>query len=134
VARALETEWEKRWRDLAAAGAELRQREQLCPRGLLPEEKDHLRSLGSDLQKVWTAPTTRIASTTIPRFQRPAEPPAEARADSQGRGDFGHLPFYGSSLVEGWFPRREQGVAGLAVGGTKNGWTGSPTELQNGTG
>jgi len=58
VARTLETEWEKRLRDLAAAEAELKRREQQCSRALSPEEKDQLRSLGSDLRKVWTAPTT----------------------------------------------------------------------------
>jgi len=58
VARTLENEWEQRLRDLAAAEAELRQREQEHPRVLSPEEKGRLRALGSDLQKVWTAPTT----------------------------------------------------------------------------
>src|SRR5215467_4585459 len=58
VARGLETEWEKRLRDLAAAEAELKRREQQHPGALSPEEKDQLRSLGSDLRKVWTAPTT----------------------------------------------------------------------------
>ena len=58
VARTLETEWEKRLRDLAAAEAELRRREQQHPRALSPEERDQLRCLGSDLRKVWTAPTT----------------------------------------------------------------------------
>ena len=58
VARTLENEWEQRLRDLAAVEAELRQREQEHPRVLGPEEKDRLRALGSDLQKVWTAPTT----------------------------------------------------------------------------
>jgi len=58
VARTLETEWEKRLRDLAAAEAELKRREQQHPGALSPEEKDQLRSLGSDLRKVWTAPTT----------------------------------------------------------------------------
>jgi hypothetical protein len=58
VARTLETEWEKRLRDLAAAEAELRRREQQHPRALSPEERDRLRCLGSDLRKVWTAPTT----------------------------------------------------------------------------
>ncbi|HKE28350.1 MAG TPA: recombinase family protein [Bryobacteraceae bacterium] len=58
VARTLENEWEQRLRDLAAVEAELRQREQEHPRVLSPEEKDRLRALGSDLQKVWTAPTT----------------------------------------------------------------------------
>ena len=55
VARTLENEWEQRLRDLAAAEAELRQREQERPRALSPEEKDRLHALGSDLRKVWTA-------------------------------------------------------------------------------
>jgi DNA invertase Pin-like site-specific DNA recombinase/predicted DNA-binding transcriptional regulator AlpA len=58
VARGLETEWEKRLRDLAAAEAELQRREQQRPRALSEEEKKKIRSLGSDLHKVWTAPTT----------------------------------------------------------------------------
>ena len=58
VARGLETEWEKRLRDLAAAEAELQRREQHRPRTLSPEEKNKIRFLGSDLKKVWTAPTT----------------------------------------------------------------------------
>ena len=52
------TEWEKRLRDLAAAEAELERRERQRPRTLSPEEEKKLRSLGSDLDKVWTAPTT----------------------------------------------------------------------------
>jgi DNA invertase Pin-like site-specific DNA recombinase len=58
VARGLESEWEKRLRDLAAAESELERRQQQRPRTLSPEEKSRLRSLGSDLRKVWTAPTT----------------------------------------------------------------------------
>ncbi len=58
VARGLETEWEKRLRELAAAEAELERRERQRPRTLSPEEKKKLRSLGSDLDKVWAAPTT----------------------------------------------------------------------------
>jgi DNA invertase Pin-like site-specific DNA recombinase len=58
VARGLETEWEKRLRDLTAAEAELERRQQLRPRTLSPEEKTRIRALGSDLRKVWTAPTT----------------------------------------------------------------------------
>ena len=58
VARGLETEWEKRLRDLALAEAELQRREQQRPRTLSPEEKKKLHSLGSDLRQVWTAPTT----------------------------------------------------------------------------
>jgi DNA invertase Pin-like site-specific DNA recombinase len=58
VARGLETEWEKRLRDLALAEKELEQREQQRPRTLSPEEKKKLHALGSDLDRVWTAPTT----------------------------------------------------------------------------
>ena len=58
VARGLETEWERRLRDLAAAEAELQRREQQRPRTLSPEEQNRIRSLGSDLSQVWTAPTT----------------------------------------------------------------------------
>jgi DNA invertase Pin-like site-specific DNA recombinase len=60
VARGLETEWEKRLRDLALAEKELGRREQQRPRALSPEERKKLRSLGSDLQQVWTAPTTTV--------------------------------------------------------------------------
>jgi DNA invertase Pin-like site-specific DNA recombinase/uncharacterized protein YndB with AHSA1/START domain/predicted DNA-binding transcriptional regulator AlpA len=58
VARGLETEWDKRLRDLAAAEAELERRQQQRPRTLSLEEKSRLRALGSDLRKIWTAPTT----------------------------------------------------------------------------
>jgi len=58
VARGLETEWERRLRDLAAAEAELERRERQRPRTLSSEEEKKLRSLGSDLDKVWMAPTT----------------------------------------------------------------------------
>jgi len=58
VARGLEAEWEKRLRDLAAAEAELERRERQRPRKLSEEEKKKILSLGSDLRKVWTAPTT----------------------------------------------------------------------------
>ena len=58
VARGLETEWEKRLRDLTTAEAELERRQQQRPRTLSREEKTRIRALGSDLRKVWTAPTT----------------------------------------------------------------------------
>jgi DNA invertase Pin-like site-specific DNA recombinase/predicted DNA-binding transcriptional regulator AlpA len=58
VARGLETEWEKRLRDLAVAETELARREQQRPRTLSPEEKKKIHSLGSDLHQVWMAPTT----------------------------------------------------------------------------
>ena len=58
VARGLETEWENRLRDLAAAEAELRRREQHRPNRLGPEQLQRIQMLGSDLQQVWVAPTT----------------------------------------------------------------------------
>jgi uncharacterized protein YndB with AHSA1/START domain len=58
VARGLETEWEKRLRDLAAAEAELERREKQRPRTLIEEERKKILALGADLHKVWTAPTT----------------------------------------------------------------------------
>lgn len=58
VARGLETEWEKRLRDLAAAEAELERREKQRPRTLSDEEKARIFTLGADLHKVWSAPTT----------------------------------------------------------------------------
>ena len=70
VARGLETEWEKRLRDLATAEAELERRQQQRPRALSPEERSRLRVLGSDLRKVWTAPPPRIetAKSSCARF------------------------------------------------------------------
>ena len=58
VARGLETEWEKRLRDLAAAEAELERREKQRPRTLSDEERKKILALGAELHKVWTAPTT----------------------------------------------------------------------------
>jgi predicted DNA-binding transcriptional regulator AlpA len=58
VARGLESQWEKRLRDLAAAEAELERRQQLRPRTLSQEEKNRMRVIGSDLRNVWAAPTT----------------------------------------------------------------------------
>jgi len=58
VARGLETEWEKRLRDLAAAEAELDRREKQRPRTLNEEEKKRIFTLGADLHKVWSVPTT----------------------------------------------------------------------------
>lgn len=58
VARGLESEWENRLRDLATAEAELERRQRQRPRALSPQERSRLRVLGSDLRKVWTAPTT----------------------------------------------------------------------------
>ena len=58
VARGLETEWENRLRELSAAEAELHRREQQQPRAFGPEQLARVRALGSDLQLVWSAPTT----------------------------------------------------------------------------
>jgi len=58
VARGLEATWEQRLQELAAAEAELERRQQLRPRTLSPEERNVIRILGSDLRKVWNAPTT----------------------------------------------------------------------------
>jgi DNA invertase Pin-like site-specific DNA recombinase len=58
VARGLETEWENRLRDLHAAEAELRRREQQLPRTMGPEQLARLHSLGADLNQVWNTATT----------------------------------------------------------------------------
>jgi predicted DNA-binding transcriptional regulator AlpA len=58
VARGLETEWENRLRDLAAAETELRRREQQRPHTISPEQLKRIRTLGSDIRQVWTTPTT----------------------------------------------------------------------------
>jgi DNA invertase Pin-like site-specific DNA recombinase len=56
VARGLETEWENRLRDLAAAETEQRRREQQRPNPISPEQLKHIQMLGSDIRQVWTAP------------------------------------------------------------------------------
>ena len=58
VAQGLETAWEKRLRELAAAEAELIRREQQRPRTLSAPERQRLEVLGADLSKVWSAATT----------------------------------------------------------------------------
>jgi len=58
VARGLETEWEDRLRELSAAEAELRRREQQQPPVFTSAQLDRVRCLGSDLRQVWSAPTT----------------------------------------------------------------------------
>ena len=58
VARGLEAEWENSLRQLEAARAELTRREQQRPRALRAAERTAIRSLGSDLKGVWSAPTT----------------------------------------------------------------------------
>src|SRR5215475_10429560 len=58
VARGLEAEWEHCLRELEKARAELARREALRPRTLSPDERSRLLALGTDLLKVWQAPTT----------------------------------------------------------------------------
>ena len=58
VARGLEAEWEKHLQALEAAQAELARREQQRPRPLNAQERQAILSLGSDLNQVWSAPTT----------------------------------------------------------------------------
>jgi Recombinase zinc beta ribbon domain len=55
VARGLETEWENRLRDLAAAETELRRREQQRPNPIGSEQLKRIQMLGSDIRQVWTA-------------------------------------------------------------------------------
>jgi len=58
VARTLETEWECRLADLAAAEAELTRRQNQRPARLTEQQRNRIRSLGSDLMRVWDASTT----------------------------------------------------------------------------
>lgn len=58
VARGLESEWEAKLAALAEARAELARREQARPRSLSAEEKAALIALGTDIETVWSAPTT----------------------------------------------------------------------------
>jgi DNA invertase Pin-like site-specific DNA recombinase len=58
VARGLEAEWEQRLRELEKAKAALERKSRLRPPTLSPEDYGRIRALGSDLQRVWNAPTT----------------------------------------------------------------------------
>jgi len=58
VARTLEAEWESRLSELAAAEAELMRRQSQRPASLTDEQRTHIRALGTDLRRVWEAPTT----------------------------------------------------------------------------
>jgi DNA invertase Pin-like site-specific DNA recombinase len=58
VARGLERDWERALGALAEAEAELALREQQRPRALTEDERERLLALGSDLGRVWSAPTT----------------------------------------------------------------------------
>ena len=58
VARGLERDWEKALGALAEAQAELSLRERQRPRTLTDQERAQLLALGSDLGRVWSAPST----------------------------------------------------------------------------
>jgi hypothetical protein len=58
VARGLESDWENALGELAKAEAELALREQQRPRALTDTEREQLLSIGVDLGRVWSAPTT----------------------------------------------------------------------------
>jgi hypothetical protein len=58
VARGLEAEWEARLRELATAECELTRRQQQPARTFSNDQLKQVRSLGSDLSKVWSAETT----------------------------------------------------------------------------
>ena len=58
VARGLERDWEQALTELGKAEAELALREQQQPRALTEHERERLLTLGTDLGRVWSAPTT----------------------------------------------------------------------------
>jgi DNA invertase Pin-like site-specific DNA recombinase len=58
VARTLETEWEHRLSELAAAETELTQRQRQLPGPITNEQRMQIHTLGADLRRVWEAPTT----------------------------------------------------------------------------
>jgi hypothetical protein len=58
VARGLERDWERALGALAEAEAELELRERQRPRTFATQEREQLLALGSDLGRVWSAPTT----------------------------------------------------------------------------
>jgi DNA invertase Pin-like site-specific DNA recombinase len=58
VAGTLETDWEQRLADLAAAEAELDRQQRRCPDALTDEQRQRIHALGNDLTRAWEAPTT----------------------------------------------------------------------------
>ena len=58
VARTLESEWEKSLTQLKTAEAELARKQQECRIELTPTQCEQIRELGTDLKRVWDAPTT----------------------------------------------------------------------------
>jgi hypothetical protein len=58
VARTLETEWERKLQDQRTAEAELSRKECEQRLQLTDTQREEIRALGSDLKRVWDAPTT----------------------------------------------------------------------------
>jgi predicted DNA-binding transcriptional regulator AlpA len=58
VARTLESEWEKSLTHLKATEAELARKQQECRIELTETQREQIRALGTDLKRVWEAPTT----------------------------------------------------------------------------
>ncbi len=58
VARGLEADWEKCLQTIETAEADLARREHRRPRALHVQEREAILSLGTDLQRVWSAGTT----------------------------------------------------------------------------
>jgi len=58
VARTLETEWENKLHDQRVAATELARKEQEPRLRLTDGQREQIRALGSDLKRVWQAPTT----------------------------------------------------------------------------
>jgi DNA invertase Pin-like site-specific DNA recombinase len=58
VARTLETQWEQRLDELAAAEAELLRRERNRPGPLTDQQREQILALGTDLKRVWEVSTT----------------------------------------------------------------------------
>jgi excisionase family DNA binding protein len=58
VARTLETDWENKLHDQKAAEDELARKEQEQRLELTDAQREQIRALGSDLKRVWDAPTT----------------------------------------------------------------------------
>ena len=58
VARTLETEWENKLADLRTVETELTRKEQEQRLQLSEAQREEIRALGTDLKRVWSAPTT----------------------------------------------------------------------------
>ena len=93
VARTLETEWERRLDAAAAADAELARRDAEHPARLTPVQREQIHALGSDLRRVWDAPTTtdrdrkELLQTLIEEVTVRIEPsPRRARLTLRWRG------------------------------------------------